>query len=903
MRDPQDRPPQDRPPQDRPDREQEHEPELQHQPPSERDLERHPARGADCVRVRALLRAHADAELASAERRFVDEHMHACRDCGVALSRAEAEVHRLRTWLGAAAASPAPDFVRRVMEQVAREATAASARPASGILGGGTVSDEFTPRVMARVRREWRRPRLTRRVAGLLRRQFAVFIAAAAFAVLALSYFATRPVVMLQVQVQSASAATVLRSDEKMVAHEGQRLHTGDVVQTDPAGGHASLRVPRRDVPLADEATVSLDPGASVALVGAPGVAAALSPTPHVVVALRDGAAAVRVLEHNFAMSVDVASTIVMAAGRFRVSVERVVRHDASLALAPILAVRLEVEAGAARILRGSLPAIPVEAGVAALFDGWSPVAFEPLLDEAELVAAAARRHDIAAVRSPAGAVRASDWLGRVINGQTGAGVAGATVRVASRLGEVVTTSAQDGAFWLREQAALEGETAIVRVTLPMGASGHAYAGVAGFVGPVEFLPRGRGPARELLLDPLRLPAERPVMGMVVDPTGRPVSGARVTALLVDQLMGGAHALAPGTVPAALTGGDGRFELRGLPAETAAHTALYLTIEHARFGTVAAADLLAKQSLRDLSIQVTMAGRRMVALSGLPVRATVDVLESIANLPAEAMVLVRHVATDAAGDARLEVAEGASLWLRLDDRIVALLPDAERSERMQPTGEPVIGALAAWVAIRNRTGLTALRGVTRHELPGLASATTQRGLHVFDTSGRELFGARLYLQHANGDGCYLGTLRSAGQLWDLPASGDYLLFAVAEDGAVGVLDATAADGAVLNVRVVPSGAAQLPPTAVGDLGMRPDGTATLCIVELIRLDGSLAGSVVHRHTGAEIGWAIQGLVPGHYQVRLPNGVSGRVVVPSGGVASVVLDPPDITRPPGSGHGR
>ena len=46
-----------------------------------------------------MLRDYADQDLPPGERSAVDEHLHRCRDCSLALSRAELEVLRLRTAL------------------------------------------------------------------------------------------------------------------------------------------------------------------------------------------------------------------------------------------------------------------------------------------------------------------------------------------------------------------------------------------------------------------------------------------------------------------------------------------------------------------------------------------------------------------------------------------------------------------------------------------------------------------------------------------------------------------------------------------------------------------------------------------------------------------------------------
>src|SRR5262249_51599504 len=91
-----------------------------HQPPDPGDLQRHPPLEVACARVRGLLRDFVDGDLDGALMREVEEHVHGCRVCGLALARAEHEVLRLRRTLGAEAGAeqPAPGFARRTVERL-----------------------------------------------------------------------------------------------------------------------------------------------------------------------------------------------------------------------------------------------------------------------------------------------------------------------------------------------------------------------------------------------------------------------------------------------------------------------------------------------------------------------------------------------------------------------------------------------------------------------------------------------------------------------------------------------------------------------------------------------------------------------------------------------------------------
>ncbi|MEO0480838.1 MAG: hypothetical protein AAF196_15305 [Planctomycetota bacterium] len=95
-----------------------------HQPPNRRDLEKHPPAGPDCGLIRGLLRDFVDHDLDDRLRSRVEEHVHACRSCSLALARAEHEALLLsdafadeRTRAGQAR----PRLVTQIVDAVRRE--------------------------------------------------------------------------------------------------------------------------------------------------------------------------------------------------------------------------------------------------------------------------------------------------------------------------------------------------------------------------------------------------------------------------------------------------------------------------------------------------------------------------------------------------------------------------------------------------------------------------------------------------------------------------------------------------------------------------------------------------------------------------------------------------------------
>ena len=116
-----------------------------HQPPDPRDLGAVPPATPECAIVRGRLRDFVDGDLAPVAHRQVEDHVHTCRTCAVALSRAEHELLRLRRAFGLIARSepdaglPAPGFANRVVSRLVLDETSLLSRE---MLAAAAKADE-----------------------------------------------------------------------------------------------------------------------------------------------------------------------------------------------------------------------------------------------------------------------------------------------------------------------------------------------------------------------------------------------------------------------------------------------------------------------------------------------------------------------------------------------------------------------------------------------------------------------------------------------------------------------------------------------------------------------------------------------------------------------------------------
>jgi hypothetical protein len=861
-----------------------------------------------------MLRAYADDELGAGERELVQQHVHqqACRDCAVALSRVEAEVYGLRGALRGAPVEVPPDFVAAVMARVRAEHDAAGAGPdldadvdgdavigadldASADIGvdvepevsraaaparaganDADVSADFTPRVMERIRREWKRPSWRARTALFARRHAIATLVAGALVAAALLVWLRLGLQddVPALRVMSAEGGTLLRGSRAANLAGGEALGAGDEVRV-AASGRAVLLVPETDG--SQRALLEVEGRTQFEVHGKP------ERVRQPLLRLVQGHLSVQVLgEDGLSVALHDGCRIDFESGSFSLFAEPAERHDGRLALYPkFTAVTLIAMQGSAYIARGRGQRTLVEPGFVALFDDWSGVMFERWLSDAELRATLSRRDLAQQDPTPAPAARPADWLGSVVSQQSNAGVANATVILRRRGSELIATTGIDGSFRLPGLGDVDGETAHVDVTLPEGAPGTVYGNVANFTGPLTLTDASKGAQRERRLAPIRLAPERPVLGKVADPQGRPLGGAKVSPVILDGIAGSARRLSP-LVADAITAPDGSFVLRRLPAVLPPYLDVVLLVEHKNHGAIAALDLLAEPSVHDQALEITMVGRHQVSVSDLPAGQTVEILASIRNLAPAAMMQVSASTADASGTVELEVAEGASLWLRQGETLVALEARKDRPLAFQRVERKVPAQVAALAQQRTgRRGTVIERGRWRYDT--LVAATGEpRTVALIDRQGHELAGARLFvLDKRDGSVAYLGEMTSSSALLPMPPGADYRVVAVTDDGAVGVADATELQENLLRVRVLSPGAAQLPAEVIAELIPAAEQSGGYLVFQLEMVE-PLRDYVVHRHAGRDSGWELRGLIPGTYRFTSADGRTWQVRVPPGG---------------------
>jgi hypothetical protein len=514
-----------------------------HQPANAHELALHPPATPECLRVRQWLRDYADGELEPEGRRRVDEHVHACADCDLALSRAEREAILLqRAYEGVPRQQAPAGLVDAVLERVRRVA-------AQAYVGG--TSANFTPRVMERVRMEWpaggrRQPRWLkngrrwlarvlvprsgdawmRRHGRVLAPMFVLLVAIAVSVTWRWQGGAGGPRIL-----EARDAVLVAGGDVPAPLRSGGEVPFGSVVRTG-AGGSLRLALPGDpDAPGGVAAELTLHQDSEVQL---------LPDSCELRAGEVDVVAAVTLLAQTDASGAEPPARIRMGAGRYRFVTERIDRLDRSLTPWPVRRVRLEVQEGQAEIARGPLAAVVVGAGRSAQFDPWSRLEVEPLADEALLarIASAAKGREATGAPAP-DLARATSWSGRVLDAD-GRGVTGATVRVTTSLGrQPDRRSLANGEFALDGSAAVEGTLALVHVTLPAAlAATHGAAGMGPV--PVRFVPAATRSTTDSVvheLAPLRLPRERRVAGHAADADGRAVAGAMVVPCVFDELV------------------------------------------------------------------------------------------------------------------------------------------------------------------------------------------------------------------------------------------------------------------------------------------------------------------------------------------------------------------------------
>jgi hypothetical protein len=524
-----------------------------HQPPDPVDLRLDPPANATCARIRGLMRDAADGDLTPAHMAAVALHVHECRKCSVALSRAEFEVFRLRE---AMAAIPRPrvpvGFARRTTERLVREIESAT-DTGSGGSGSGGRSASAAGRDADGAAADSRRRRVTWHTL--------LWAGAASLAVMVVALVC----VQWNVEVKR-TVRIVVQSGQDCWREVGQirrRLGPGEGF-----GSGSGLVVGRRGEAQVEwhDAMDLRQPVAEMSL-GSETQVRVGGDSPLLV----NGT--VEVDSHR-QMRFDLAdgSSLELGTGQYRIDASLLAETDPPGVLSEAaLRVRLEVLSGEpAIIVRRDQVAVSILMGQEGLYAGSNPVAVH-VPDRGGLSGGGTIRE----VEPPA-PVRGPGAIGQVLERPGGVAV-GAQVLLTftenGRPGWFGATTGGDGMFTMPPGRRIDGDYAIVTV-LPDRSRPDL-----GIVAPNArwVRPLGNGASGTQLVETLQVEPSPPVSGEVWSTDNLPVPGASVYACVVDSLFG---YLTPCPGLVALTAPDGSFTLRGLPVSLGAHLYLALLVLH-----------------------------------------------------------------------------------------------------------------------------------------------------------------------------------------------------------------------------------------------------------------------------------------------------------------------------------
>lgn len=629
-----------------------------HQPPSPRDLRESPPESSACARVRGLVRDFADADLVPEAKAEVEAHVHGCRTCGVALSRSEFEVLRLRRAFGEnwAPATPRAGFARRAVArlllespELALEAAAEAERAEAAAANEPTMRPrQDAPRV------DLARKVMARTTAELIaddrraRRGHSRLLVAACLAsvvlVAALGVFWQSVV-----DLSSSARMGIVSSDQLWCTGPGghYRLSRGDTL-----GEGAVLVLDEEgsaDVEWYDASIVGEQPAAQIRMRGGGELRVEQE------LQLLRGSMEV---ESKRAMSVLLAdgSSVELGAGTYHISVtEQMSPFDSLLPAAGRYGVRVDTLAGeAAHLLRDEGLAAVISAGQSGRYNrGLSGISVENLPPSIAGGAAS-----MGLVRLPAEQPDAPDLRGTVLDG-FGAPVAEAQVQLlyptdggmAQR--HVATDAA--GVYVLEAGSGIRAGYALLSVSPPVGRSDLSFLPLdARSLQPVE----GGG----FQVATATLGHSSLLRGRLVG-SSSDRQYARVLPCFYDEVLGQVWPWFDG---ASTSDRDGRFSLVGLPSRLLAHQTAGLLVYQPNADVVfEPIPLPGSPAANAGELRISLLPLRDMALRGLPPGRTSVVLEEVVNLPAGSALRRHLVAADNEGNAAgLRFGRGR-LWLEV----------------------------------------------------------------------------------------------------------------------------------------------------------------------------------------------------------------------------------------------
>ncbi len=864
------------------------------QPPNPDDLRRYPPASAECARMRGLMRDFVDGDLPPATYGAVEEHVHDCRDCGLALARAEHELLQVKRVFAAgdAEAEAAPTgFVGAVLgrlvesgearlddfEELDAEDLDAEDLDAgdldAGELAGDTADEEFVGAADARDPVSRDSGSDSGRIAALLGRFVVSMPGILTAAVLVLATL---------VVVQNYRAATAIVTPERLprlvitsaadthtlFGETDVRLRSGDGVGNEHlvwVGADGQARADWHD------ATEQKQPAATLQFGG--NSAVRLVDGKPVLVNGKLQVAARRA----FGFAVANGSHLSLSEGTYLLSATSAAgeRWDPKRGAPIDLEVRLEVlDGGSALIERdGATIGFVGASSVGVYSDGYATVE--------RLPSASAP----GPVRGEAGGAIATNQAGP--GSFTGAvyerngHVAGGSNVLASYRSDLqahahAATVGPSGLFTFvtgmaGQPALCDSDFAVLQVQPPAGRSD------LGLLPPDAYRLDHSG-AHARVRGSIILDAAPPFLGRVVM-NGIGVRGARLVPVVVDELFGGVLPWAGGAVA---TDDTGHFSVRGLPAEMPVHQHIAVVVVHPDLepAVVPVPDRgSAAAGLFDGVIEVRpLRYVRLESVSAANQR--IEIWQELPGLPGSSAARLFTAQVNAFGSLpAVRVAHHGRLYFRrVDSSQGDLRPLVLSSPIGIPTYRPANGApvpfhsVFAMSQVLPGTQLAFSHGYRHQHIAATASIQARREIYVTEAlSGSVVGGAQVFALQPGGPqdrsrARFLGFTSMTGALkYDIQAH-DLGIHVVTADGAgvtVGLGELLAADGWI---RMPVAG------RVLVNSSLRPPvGEQQFVSARFERIDPELGvRPAFHRFTGAGLpdAWAMGELPPALYRVTL-----------------------------------
>ena len=887
-----------------------------HQPPDPRDLAAFPPQSSACAIVRGQLRDFVDGDLSHQQRGMVEHHVHTCRTCAVALSRAEHELLLLRRAFTSIAredgaredgaregggVAPRPGFAARVVNRLvmdetsllSREALSRATPESGGITKSAAGSPAYSPN----------RPlggavgaRGANAGGAIPRRQLRLFQLAGWVHSPAQGLLLTLALLILV-----AVGVTFLddgdgkpeNSPRLVITHAadtygdfGKPLGLGDGL-----GEDQTLWVGRHGEASADWHDASRQ----------------TQPVAHLQVSNRgqvrlQGGEPLLVngnLEVNSVRPVTIpvadGSRLELGAGEYLISVEHLdgpPRGLESLAGAPeSLRVAVEVLRGdAAVVVRAEQSPALIAVGRIGVYQGSSSVAVTagPNLraDFGDLTVRGAAPN-LSAVRQAR--VRGS------VRERSGAPVVGADVLLSFASGGLVrsagATVAANGGFELitgpvGSSTACDSGFAIVQVVPP------AARGELGLTVPdaiqLHYVDGDAHLANSPVLD-----VSTPFDGRVVDDSGSSRNGIRVVPCVVDELFRAVLVWAEGQVT---SGFDGSFHLTRLPAVLPSHQHLALLLVHPELETVLVpVPLPGSQAMRAFQARFVLPRLRLVQVEGLPASSSIQLFEDVVGMPPGMAMTRRSAVSDAQGRLHnLRVGNG-TLWMRNTSpshpMVRRLAPSSPGSSVTvyQPVGgmpQPYESVFAAMQPLAGsevfvassyryqRLSAQSAHGVQRGQRIDVIDAASQRTV-----AGAQVFAVGAMPVRGNAGVRFLGFTSASGVLVADLVDNEAGLLVIGPDGSTGIgSDVRVGD----DVAIATRGGGRV----LLGASLRPAPHAGRDVVS-IRFEGADLGAagqqvVAVRFACSALGWECGDLPPGSYRAII-DGQAHPVEVPVSGL--------------------